>query len=122
MGESNGLGDLAYSKKNRKLFIADTKNHRIQVLRLGGIPIRELVGPGFFSGRVKLIEPTFNICLDKNGKVSLLIADIEEGRILVFTTQGRYVSSFSSKGTEKAQLQQPTQIAIMVKIIVFWRV
>ena len=110
LGEFNWPGDLVYSKMNRELFIADSKNHRIQVFRLDGIPIREFGGAGFFSGRAKLICP-LNICLDKTEKF-LLIADIEEGRILVFTTQGKYVSSFSSKGTGKAQLQQPTRVAM----------
>ena len=109
-GEFNCPGDLAYSKTTKELFIADSKNHRIQAFTLDGKPVREFGGAGLFSGRAKLIAP-LNICLDKSEKF-LFIADVEEGRILVYTTMGKYVSSFSSKGNGRGQLQRPTRVAM----------
>lgn len=37
---------------------------------------------------------------------------MEGGHILVFTTMGKYVSSFSSKGIGRAQLDSPSRVAM----------
>ena len=111
LGEFNGPGDVAYSKTSNELFIADSHNHRIQVFTLDGKPVREFGGAGFFTDKVKKLIAPLNICLDKTEKF-ILIADIEEGRILVFTTIGKYVISFSSKGSGSEQLQCPTRVTM----------
>ena len=110
LGEFDGPGDLAYSTNNKELFIADSKNHCIQVCMRDGKPVRVFGVAGQFTGKAKLIEP-LNICLDKNEKF-LLITDMEGGHILVFTIMGNYVSSFSSKGSGRAQLDRPTCVAM----------
>ena len=56
------------------------------------------------------VPPTFSY-LDKT-ETFLLVADNEAGHILVFTTQGKYVSSFSSKGSGRDQLQFILCIAV----------
>ena len=109
LGELDCPTDLAYSKNNGFLFITDSNNHRIQVFKLDGKPVKEfsdagnrVLSPEKKSSNVhvemeKLKEP-WVISLDKT-ETFLLVADNELGHILVFTAQGTYVSSFSSKGS-----------------------
>ena len=128
LGELDCPADLAYSKKSEVLFICDSNNHRIQVFGLDGKPLLEFSDASsrvlssekkslFKLGRPvvqveieKLIQP-WNISLDKT-ETFLLVADNELGHILVFTTQGKYVSSFSSKGSGRNQLQIISRVAV----------
>ena len=128
LGELDHPSDLAYSNKSGVLFICDSNNHRIQVFGLNGKPLLQFSDAGhkilssekksFFPFKwpvvqvemEKLIRP-WNISLDKT-ETFLLVADNELGCILVFTTQGTYVSSFSSKGSGRDQLQFITRIAV----------
>ena len=128
LGEFDCPTDLAYSNKSEVLFICDSNNHRIQIFMLNGKPLLEFSDAGsrvlspekksFLSfGRPvvqveieKLIQP-WVISLDKT-ETFLFVADKKLGHIVVFTTQGMYVSSFSSKGSGRDQLQSVTRIAV----------
>ena len=128
LGELDRPSDLAYSNKSGVLFICDSNNHRIQVFKLDGKPLLEFSDAGhkilssekksFFPFRRPVVQvemeelkQPWNISLDKT-ETFLLVADNELGPNLVFTTQGTYVSSFSSKGSGRDQLQSVTCIAV----------
>lgn len=92
-GELNNPAAIAYSKKSGHVFVADVGNHRVHVFTLDGNPIK------FFkvlSSKGKPIN-SFHICLDLSEEF-LFIGDISTSNILVFTINGKHVTSFCSKG------------------------
>ena len=85
----------------KKIFVAEEKNNRIQILN------PDLT---FY----KFIDEDFNepkdVAFDSTGKV--YVADNENHRIQVFTEDGGYSMKFGKEGTEQGQFTYPSSIAI----------
>ena len=88
-------------------FIADTDNHRIQVLN------NDLTYSHSFGRRGSSPEQ-FNypcdVTFDNEGY--LYVADTNNHCIKKFTSTGQYISTFSSKGSNPGQIIQPSSIII----------
>ncbi len=85
---------------NGELYVADTWNHRIQVLAPSGAFRRQLLG-GFFSPRGVAIGP--------DGRV--FVADSGNDRVLVFDAQGKELAEWKT-GDEAGRLREPIGIAV----------
>ena len=90
-----------------QIFIADTDNHRIQVLN------KDLTYSHSF-GKEGLSPEQFNepydVTFDNEGY--LYIADNENHCIKKFTSSGQYISTFSSRGSNPGQIKYPSSIII----------
>ena len=90
-----------------QIFIADTFNHRIQVLN------KDLTYSHSFGKRgsspEQFNEP-YDVTFDNEG--CLYVSDCENHCIKKFTSTGQYISTFSSEGSNPGQISYPTSIII----------
>ena len=89
------------------LWIADTKNDRVEELSETGSFIRELGSKG--SGAGQLDSPE-NLALDSRGDV--LVADTKNNRIDEFGPEGEAEGSVGSAGTGEGQFSAPSAVAV----------
>ena len=90
-----------------QIFIADTENHRIQVLN------KDLTHSHSFGKRGSSPEQfnyPYDVTFDNEGY--LYIADSINNRIKKFTSTGQYISTFSSHGSNPGQINKPISIII----------
>ena len=98
---------VAVSSTNDKVYVADSNNHRIQVLN------SDLTFSGSFgkkgSGKGQFSSP-WGVACDSTGNV--YVADINNNRIQVFTAEGRFVRMFGRRGQDWVKLEYPNSIAV----------
>ena len=105
---------VAVSSTNDKVYVADSNNHRIQVLN------SDLTFSSSFgkkgSGKGQFSSP-WGVACDSTGNV--YVADINNNRIQVFTAEGRFVRMFGRRGQDWARqgqdwgkLEYPNAIAV----------
>ena len=90
-----------------QIFIADTGNHRIQVLN------KDLTYSHSFGKRGSSPEQfnkPYDVTFDNEGY--LYVADYYHHHIKKFTSTGQYISTFSSCGSNPGQINCPTSIII----------
>ena len=90
-----------------RVYIADSNNHRIQVLSSSFEYFRVFGRMG--SGQGQFNQPQGVAC-DNNG--TIYVADYFNGRVQKFSTDGQFVSSFGSMGTKEGELLYPSGICI----------
>jgi DNA-binding beta-propeller fold protein YncE len=102
--------------KEGTIYIADTWNHRVQILSNDGTPIRtwgqlerippgstvESVPDGFFGPR--------DIEVDANGLI--YVADTGNHRVRVYDINGTLIRDIGTYGTQPGQLKEPVGLAI----------
>ena len=90
-----------------QIFIADTDNHRIQVLN------NDLTYSHSFGKKGSLPEQfnyPWDVTFDNEGY--LYVADTNNRCIKKFTSTGQYISTFSSEGSNPGQIKHPSSIII----------
>ena len=90
-----------------QIFIADSDNHRIQVLN------KDLTYSHSFGKKGSSPEQfndPWDVTFDNEGY--LYVADTKNNCIKKFTSTGQYISTFSSEGSNPGQIIQPTFIII----------
>ena len=92
-----------------QIFIADTSNHRIQVLN-NNFTYSHSFGKNGSSG--KQFNSPYDVTFDNEG--CLCVADFGNNCIKRFTTAGQYVSKIGSR-----QLKKPTSIAVDVNNLIY---
>jgi sugar lactone lactonase YvrE len=115
---------------NAKLYVADTGNHRVRTISLGGGPIATVAGTGAagFSGDggpgtgAQLNAPS-GLAYDAEGK-ALYIADTNNNRVrlveqsgVIATVAGTGVPGFSGDGGPAAQAQLNAPVGIEYDVI-----
>jgi len=94
------------------LFVSDSGNSRVQVLRQTGKGI-ELVKPSLASNALdkslRMDEPS-GIGVGPDGNVH--VADKGLGRVQVFSNEGDLIATFGGKGSEKEVLSSPAGLAV----------
>ena len=90
-----------------QIFIADTWNHRIQVLN-NDLTYSHSFG-NYGSSPEQLCHP-FDVILDNEGY--LYVADFNNNCIKKFTSTGQHISTFSSRGSNPGQISNPISIII----------
>ena len=100
---------VAYNSKNKKVYVANTYNHNIQVLEadLADLALYKTFG-GKGTGKSQFNYP-WGITCDTSGRV--LVADSENDRVQVFTPEGRFVRQFGKRGEKPGELKWPIGIA-----------
>ena len=98
---------IAFNTSNNKVYVADTHNHRVQVLN-SDLTFSSTFGKyGSSKGRFK--EP-LGITCDSTGKV--YVADTANNRIQVFTAEGRFCMMFGRRGEGMRDLESPFGVAV----------
>ena len=96
---------ISVHPKTGKIFIADSNNHRIQVLN-ADLSFSHSFGN---SARVNLCFP-WDVACDNQGYVYVI--DNENHTVNKFTTEGEFIMKFGSKGSEPGQLNWPSAVAV----------
>ena len=98
---------IGFNTINHKVYVADSGNHRIQILNsdltFHSAFGKEGCGKGQFDG-------VRGIGFDSTGNV--YVADYNNHRIQVFTAGGRFLRMFGKQGDGRGQLNSPIYIAI----------
>ena len=105
---------IAYNKTNRKLYVSDEWNHRVQVLNTDFTFHRSFGKRG--SGNGDFDYPG-GIAFDLTG--NMYVADLHNHRIQVFTADGAFLRTFGSKGDGPGQLNRPLGVTVSPTGVVF---
>ena len=112
-----GTGDLQFkfptgvtvSPINKRIYVADKNNHRVQVLDYD-LKFCHKLGTGKLgTGNGEFNEPV-DVAVDKEGFV--YVTDCYNHRIQKFTHDGIYHSQFGGKGSDHGQLDCPAGITV----------
>ena len=103
---------IAVHPHTHKVYVADNRNNRIQVLNEDLSYCRSFGGYGSENG---LFHLPYDVSIDSEGNV--YVADYRNHRIQVFTADDDYLRQFSKKGEEI--LNRPASIAIDSRDLVY---
>ena len=98
---------IAINKTTGQVYVADSGNHRVQVLK-ADLTFSHMFGSGG-SGHRQFNSP-HGIAIDSQGLV--YVADGGNNRIQQFTPEGKHLSSFGTKGSTPGQLTFPFDINV----------
>lgn len=93
--------------RNGHVFVADTRNHRIEVFSRDGIYLNQWGGAGAGNGQ---FQYPHGVAIDAAGNV--YVADTNNQRIQKFTSDGEYVMQWGSLGTGNGQFEYPWGVAV----------
>lgn len=105
-GQFNDPRDLAVGPAGN-LYVADTDNHRIQILTANGVHIKSIGSFGSLTGRFN--TPT-GIGVDSVGII--YVADTFNHRIQGFSGGGGFLFAFGAQGSGDLQFEQPKDVEI----------
>jgi len=94
-GRFHTPSDMAFDAKSQGLFIADTGNSRVQVLRPDGSFVLSIGRRG--SGHAEFVRP-FGVATTESG--FLYVTDMATHRVQKFRSQGRYLAEWG-RGEKK---------------------
>ena len=114
---------IGINHHNKKIYVTENGNHRIQILNpdlshANSFGQPHFGRPHFGQGREpgKLHQPK-DVAFDSTGNV--YVADNEHNCIQVFTAEGEFLRMFGNKGTEDGKLLYPTGICIDSNNVVY---
>lgn len=102
---------VAVSPDGKWVYVADTWNHRIQKLSSDGTPVTSWGTPNYdpvSSGPFGLWGPR-GIAVDSQGHV--LVADTGNKRIVIYDSDGNFLSQFGGQGAGAGQFDEPVGLA-----------
>lgn len=95
--------------KSGNMYVADTENNRVQVLKKNG-QFSHVIGSGQQgSGKGELSYPT-DTGVDSHGFV--YVVDSGNSRLAVFTTQGKFVRTIGREGKQEGEFSNPRKICV----------
>ena len=98
---------ITVNTTNDKIYLCDSKNHRIQVLN-SDLTFSSTFGKkGSSKGH---FDHPYGIACDSAGNV--YVADSNNHRIQVFTAEGKFLRMFGKRGEDKGKLKVPIGLAI----------
>ena len=103
--------DVAFNPSNKRLYVADSENKRIQVLT------SDLTFSGTFGMKGKALKEPCGISCDTTGKV--YVVDRDNHCIQVFTAEGKFLRRIGKHGVGSGELDLPYYIATDVKGVVY---
>ena len=105
---------IAYNKTNRKLYVSDEYNHRVQILNTDLTFHSSFGKRGSDKGD---FDHPAGITFDLTGNV--YVADFHNHRIEVFTADGAFLRTFGTKGDGPGQLNHPFGVVVSPTGVVF---
>ncbi|MCY1260012.1 NHL repeat protein [compost metagenome] len=105
-GQMNNVIGVAYTSQGQ-VVIADTLNHRVQILERNGRPVMTFGGLG--SGVGQLNSPQ-GVAVSADGEI--FVSDTGNNRIQVFSSEGKSLRIFGSFGAEPGQFNEPNGISV----------
>ena len=110
---TNPLG-ISTHPLNKKVYITENSNHRVQILNPDLIFFSSFGSYGSDSGR---FQHPWDVACDNTGNV--YVADFTNNRIQVFTAEGQFLRKFGKKGSRNGELSNPSGICINSEDVVF---
>lgn len=98
---------VAIDRRRGLLYVADTPEHVVRVLRLDGTPVRTLGGRG--NGPGQLNFPTF-LAVDGAGRV--VVNDAMNFRVQIFDADGQLRSVFGKLGNGSGDMSRSKGVAV----------
>ncbi|UFS71062.1 SMP-30/gluconolactonase/LRE family protein [Geomonas sp. RF6] len=98
---------IAFSRKNRHLYVSDTLNHRVLVLDLGGTYVSHIGERGHLPGQLNF--PT-DLFVDKEGEV--YVTDALNSRVQIFSPEGALLKYFGKAGDTSGYMSKPKGVAV----------
>ena len=105
---------IAVNHRNRKVYISDRQNHRVQILNADLTFSSSFGSCGRGDGQFNY---PWDVALDSTGNV--YVADSEGHRIQVFTSEGKFLKKFGKKGSGNGELNYPSSVSIDSDNIVY---
>ena len=99
--------DVAFNTANKKVYVADRGNHRIQVLNSDFTFYTTFGECGHDKGQFQLPH---GITCDSTGNV--YVVDEKNHSIQVFTAEGEFLKMFGQEGSDEGELNEPVGIAL----------
>ena len=99
--------DIAFNTANNKIYIADTQNHRIQILNSDLAFSATFGNKGHGKGNFSY---PYAVTCDSAGNV--YVADSNNYRIQAFTAEGKFLRMFGRWGYGRGELDTPVGIAL----------
>ena len=104
----------AFHPLNKRLYVADNFNHRIQVLNPDLTFYKSFGIHG--SGNGQLYHPA-DVAFDGAGNI--YVADVNNARIHVFTSEGEFLRMFGKSGHGDGELSRASRIEVSTENIVY---
>ena len=98
---------IAVNTRNNKVYVADSENHRIQVLN-SDLTFSATFGK-YGNDKGQFRSPSAVTC-DSAGNV--YVADCDNNRIQVFTAGGKFLRMFGKNGNGRGELNCPAGITL----------
>ncbi len=98
---------VAIDRARGLLYVSDTPEHVVRVLRLDGTPVREMGGHGGALGQMNY--PTF-LAVDGAGR--LVVNDAMNFRVQVFGPDGSFLSAFGKLGNGSGDMSRSKGVAV----------
>eukprot|EP00966_Prymnesium_polylepis_P219147 5070930-Prymnesium_polylepis.1 len=93
------------------VYVADSLNHRVQCFAADGRFVRSFGAQGSEPGEFNM-PGGLAVRSDESGADQVVVADQGNGRLQVFTAEGKFVLQVGTQGTGDGQLMEPTGVAI----------
>ena len=101
--------DIAFNTANKKVYVTDWKNQRVQVLN-SDLTFSSSFGFGKPSTGKRKFDWPRGIACDSTGKV--YVADFGNDRVQVFTAEGKFLKMFGRRGAGRGELSGPIGVAV----------
>lgn len=108
-GDFTSPAGFALDETGKKIYIVDSKKHRVNVYSLNDYSFLRTIGSRGIQGEGKFNFPT-NAAIDSKG--NLYVVDTGNSRVQVFDKNGAYVKSFGKTGDLPGALARPKGIAV----------
>ena len=112
--EFNYARGIAIHPYNKKIYIADSRNHRIQILNPNLTFSSTFGSHGSNNGQFYY---TYDVAFDSTGNV--YVADFNNHCIQVFTAEGEFLRKFGKYGKDNGKLNKPSSISINSDNVVY---
>ena len=101
------IGFIAYDNQRKRLVVPDPKEHKIHVVDLKGtilftMEVLDKIEGGFHTPNAVAVAP--------NGDI--VVADSMNARIVLFNSEGKYLSTFGNRGDNPGQLNINQGVAV----------
>jgi tripartite motif-containing protein 71 len=118
-GQFDGPHGIAIDSDNDNVYVTDMKNHRIQVFDSNDSFIRQW--GSFGNGTGQFSDTATGIALDNNNNKNnnVYVIDKINTRVQMFDKEGNYLTGWGSYGKGPEQLNEPEDIAVDNKGLIY---